>query len=1013
MATPNAEKGARYLSQLDASLCAGAWPDIPEHARKVDKHAPDRTCLTLAARSEAQIASASHRPTSASSSASSSIHSLGDLLPKLKEAIDAEQQHAEDSYVASVCLAEIYWLRGEEDEALTALGRKNAPEGGTAHATALGWQEVCHVKGVFIRGAALESQGQEAEARSLYLGNASRAPGSRTAELRRWTERLLARACMFMWRRVELQSLPSLNDALRCFHAWSDFWERAPSPGPPSSSHLDIGRREVWKAYYHLLSIVLQQGLVYTPSPSPPSELLRIPDQNQSEDQLSSARRRLRVALKRVEATYESMLLSETQFPKASQTNMEVEDWVERVISNWKTLSGSQQVHLDFKDVTEDIAASRNVLDILYRASTKTFHSTAILRQLFTVHASLGEFDLAMHAFDSYVEIVSKGKTRAEKTGKQEVGFDSDDTAVHTAAEAVRVLCAYGNLEQAERANSIVRTLRRWLGQKRPGSSGTVDTANGADASQPAETYLSTRTLAAAYRAIGMCKAHWARLTFENDARDHLRADAIKYLRQSQAQDQRNLETTVALALALAETRNIFAASQVLKDAIAVSESESDDDDGILSDYQRERRLMPLWHLLALCRSANDDFEQAAKMCEAAFEQYGDSADLFGERGLRSSVDSAQVPRSARGIVDQMDAWEMQTILQIKMTQLELVELMEGTDTAVRLGEELLALYTRLFGNPAQPKPAAKPPPTAVSGRQSRSGGTLRSIAGSIRPRSRSARRSVEKQAFQPPASIAEERPTTASSINGHAQQTGAPISITVTNEDGIASEKQHRHLPFKVRGHHHESRSIRSARSNERLNEKELPSTPERTNGTGLDGGKVDGTTHPPQPVESAVSQSEAPENPTSPDQPLGNAAHNAPADSWPAPPGHSDQPPKQDVRLPAPHPASSSETPRTQISGLQERQHKISLLVEIWLFIAGMYLRADLFDDCSGAIDAAFRLVEQFEEEVAAEDSSARRFYEKGWGLGKSVDELWGDVWAAVSCFLSGTPRKVERAY
>lgn len=82
-----------------------------------------------------------------------------------------------------------------------------------------------------------------------------------------------------------------------------------------------------------------------------------------------------------------------------------------------------------------------------------------------------------------------------------------------------------------------------------------------------------------------------------------------------------------------------------------------------------------------------------------------------------------------------------------------------------------------------------------------------------------------------------------------------------------------------------------------------------------------------------------------------------------------------------------------------MQERRHKVTLLVEIWTFIAGLYTRGGLFDDAKGAIDEAADLVRTLENDVAAISSSAKAFTEKGWGGGKPVEELWGDVWAQVS--------------
>ena len=139
---PNSEKGKRYLAQLDEALSNGNFASISELARKTDKHAPERACFTLAARTEAQIASASHRPTSASSTGTSSIHSLGQAVPKLQEAVNSGKNALDDVYCAKACLAEIYWLQEDANAALQALPRETPPAGPGGQATALGWLEV-------------------------------------------------------------------------------------------------------------------------------------------------------------------------------------------------------------------------------------------------------------------------------------------------------------------------------------------------------------------------------------------------------------------------------------------------------------------------------------------------------------------------------------------------------------------------------------------------------------------------------------------------------------------------------------------------------------------------------------------------------------------------------------------------------------------------------------------------------------------------------------------------------
>jgi hypothetical protein len=76
---------------------------------------------------------------------------------------------------------------------------------------------------------------------------------------------------------------------------------------------------------------------------------------------------------------------------------------------------------------------------------------------------------------------------------------------------------------------------------------------------------------------------------------------------------------------------------------------------------------------------------------------------------------------------------------------------------------------------------------------------------------------------------------------------------------------------------------------------------------------------------------------------------------------------------------------------------------LVNIWIFISGLYAKAHMFQDAREAVAEALKLVEAFEAEVSLESSTAKALAEKGWGGGKSVEELWADVYAAVSSFFT----------
>ncbi|KAK0940430.1 hypothetical protein LTR29_008018 [Friedmanniomyces endolithicus] len=1019
----NPEKGKKYFAQLDQALCNGSWAEVPELARKTDKHAPERGSFTLAARTEAQIASASHRPTSASSVGTSSIHGLSEAIPRLQEAIASAKSSPDDAYVVSACVAEIHWLQEDAGAALKVLPQQNvstAVSGGQT--AALGWLEVCMAKVAFIRAAALEANGQASEVRDVYRAAVAQTPGSRSPELRRWTERLLARACMSDYRRTQQPTLVILTESLISFRAWTSFWQRAPpqaSGNGANSTRVDIPRRQVWKAYYNLLSVILSHDLLYNVSATARSDLLLVPQHTMSTQQYMDAKIRQRAELKRVETTYESLLLNETQFPKASQTNAEIELWIEQAVINWRTLSSADWTDDELGDGGK-ATLGRDMLDILYRAATKTFHSNAILRQLFTVHAALGEYDLAIHAFNSYAEIVGRRKAKSEKTGLQELGSDDDDdTAILTASEAVRVLCKYGDREQAEKALEIGERVKEWLGWQRSDevdeleTTEDVKTGGARPANNPVLSRLRPDTLASAHRAIGISQAHWARITYDTDARAGLQKNAESSLRRSRFYDQNDLETAYGRARVQAETQNVPAAIEITKRAIAATNASQANDDGEREHYIKQRQLVPLWHLLALCLTTRDEHDTAVKMCNAAFDQFGESTILFGRQGM---LDSNSRSRAQRGLVDSMDDFEKEGLLQVKMTELTLTELMEGAERAADFSDEVLRLYVRLFGNPEQLKSTSKPPQTAASMAPPPTrggGGTLRSIAGSIRPKS--ARNSVERDTSRQVSSnlpaLPETGPARQTATNG--QAAGPPISITVTNENGVSAEKSqrehhshHSHLPFKMRGHHgdfREAGSLRSKKSAEDFNEKSYgvnesqqvspPVPPKDT--AAIDHAQTSVAPHS-SAVGPALTPSMAADVPTNPQQPLKEIERNRPPSDWPAPLDHERRAPEQDVRYPAPHPATSHGLALPSMGSLHVRQHRSSILVKVWLFVAALYVRAGFYEDAGGAVEEAQRLVEAFEREKSAQNANALALFQKGWGGGKSVDELWADVWS-----------------
>ncbi|KAH0412479.1 hypothetical protein KCU90_g17705, partial [Aureobasidium melanogenum] len=344
---------------------------------------------------------------------------------------------------------------------------------------------------------------------------------------------------------------------------------------------------------------------------------------------------------------------------------------------------------------------------------------------------------------------------------------------------------------------------------------------------------------------------------------------------------------------------------------------------------------------MSLLLTARGDYEHAVEFCDIAFEQFGGSDIMFGDA-------------DGEALIHQMEESEKELLLQLRLTQLALTETLDESEMAVDAGSQVLALYHKLFGTSANG--VAPPPPkdmTSFIAPSVKTQGTLKSVRGSIMSRTKSTRKNAEgltQEKDVPPLPTANKNTS---------------IPAATTTDENTSHEKHHHkiHLPHHPLKHlHHHG--------------------------------------HATDPEKDALASETAPAVPTKDEsnqnQPLREVPHNLESTKQPAPIGHSDQPPSQDLRLPAPHPTMASAAPRPRYPSARQKRHTVSLLIEVWLHIAGQYTRSELFEDAEGAIDEAHKLVEELQQAVAREDCSAKAFDEKGWGGGRSVNRLWADVWA-----------------
>lgn len=120
---------------------------------------------------------------------------------------------------------------------------------------------------------------------------------------------------------------------------------------------------QFWRNYHATLTKIIRDGLVYHPSPIYRDHESLEHKGLLEDDEFISARQNQRRELKRVESNYENILLRETTFPKANESNKAVRDWVELVMSNWQVLCGPDWTDQELGEGGKQ-AVSRNTLDV-------------------------------------------------------------------------------------------------------------------------------------------------------------------------------------------------------------------------------------------------------------------------------------------------------------------------------------------------------------------------------------------------------------------------------------------------------------------------------------------------------------------------------------------------------------------------------------------------------------------------------------------------------------------------
>ena len=666
-------------------------------------------------------------------------------------------------------------------------------------------------------------------------------------------------------------------------------------------------------------------------------------------------------------------------------------------------------------------------------------------------------------------------------SGRSEPGLDEDSVALQTASEGVRILCLYGGRRGVKRAEAVVKVLEDWIRDAVTSMNDAgIGHSDGHAAQATTKLQLSlNRAIALAYHAIGISYAYSARWTSDASHRPHIRSTAVSCVRKalgvSDVDESTKRKSLYTLGKLLAESRELDAGVAVVRSAIAPFAHGSlhtalglpgkSLDETILGESnhpvaQPSGATLPLWHLLVLLLSAQEEYDLGLGICEAVMVYFldptlDDDVNFGGDEPTNQANDSVNGPPSSsskpgtRSPVGHFTTQDLESLLQLKMTHLALVEATEGVEAAINASSELLVLYHRLFGDPSDLRDGTRSIFFTQLQAPKSSGGTMRSFRGSVLSRPKSSRRVLRRsKAPQPSSSVHSTAPM--SQPLQHLQQDQhaleAPV-IQITDEtnphdvDEAAGRRNARPSSARVFHRFSKRHSIHRAKSADDLNHPSANSysrTPRVFRTSRLDSSVDEGHGDHALPV-GATATAHSSQSPIEDEDDVGPATKRHPhrASQIGVALSHDEVLPGTTSNAPlapledemegsssvsdgvsnrnntyhtAPETRDSLEGIHQQVhrheaqerspwlSETKKRYLRTDLLVRSWLLIAGLYRRAGFFDDAKGAVDEADKLMALWDAESTLEDD--RSGTADGWDTGPSerIDRLWGDVLADV---------------
>ena len=284
------------------------------------------------------------------------------------------------------------------------------------------------------------------------------------------------------------------------------------------------------------------------------------------------------------------------------------------------------------------------ITESMYNAASKTFLSPRVTRHLFYLHINAMDYPLALKALEVYLGLIDKSKSTENK------GFNM----LYEIGDEVDFLRSDREYEDMDTDSQIARTICDGvivLIDSKAKEGKVIEMAQRARNFVEKEHFSNEEDLALVWYRIGVAHSYKARMILDTRKRPSVQLEAIDAFENSLKHKQ-SAECLYQLAHQKAEIRYINEAIKHCKSALKL-----------------EQYHIACWHLLSLLLSSRKDCTEALTICRTA----------LGLTAIGEDVD--------RKI----------SIMELKITEVAIVEASQGWDAALTMQPELFLLFTQLF----------------------------------------------------------------------------------------------------------------------------------------------------------------------------------------------------------------------------------------------------------------------------------------------------------------------------